>query len=330
MRMMLSQNVMSPAIASLVVSRSALLILVGLVACAGGDQNQPGGATLGAVSDSAQDTEVPTTGISEGESTVSDSSATTTPGSSSTTETPSSTGPAEESTGVGEEGSSSTGSPGSWHRYSLDTTLGTWSQVELSEIWVGENAPPPTGITATTSLTHFDRLFVISADQIVYEQADGVWQTPEPLARRFPAAAGMNIDAMIHTPGQATDDVEELFLVQTPVAVVYSQFENGGLELSQVADLVDHDAGAPQASVDNIWSIGRADPSGIGSDADWLVWHQAFSNGDLWRFNAGFQWVSAPLDDNVYFTGAAGEPDPFSVEAAYYDDAFERAHFIAP
>ncbi len=218
----------------------------------------------------------------------------------------------------------------SWHRYSLDTTLGTWSQVPLHEIWVGDNAPPPTGITATTSLTHFDRLFVITDDAMVYEQADGVWQTPEPLDRRFPAAAGLAVDAMVHTPGQVGDDVEELFLVATPVAVVYSQFENGGLELSQVADLVDQDGGAPQGSVDNIWTIGRADPSGIGSDADWLVWHQAFSNGDLWRFNAAFVWEQTPLDDNVYFTGAAGEPDPFSVEAAYYDDAFERAHFIAP
>lgn len=318
------------ALTSLSVSRSLLLILVGLTACAGGDQNQPAGATLGSGSDSAEDTEVPTTGISAGESTDPDPSATATSASGPTTGTASTTGGADASTG-GSEGSSSTGSSvPSWHRYSLDTTLGTWSQVPLSEIWVGENAPPSTGITATTSLTHFDRLFVISADQIVYEQADGVWQTPEPVSRRFPAAGDLNVDAMVHTPGQISDDVEELFLVETPVAVVYSQFENGGLELGQVADLMDQDGGAPQASVDNVWTIGRADPSGIGSDADWLVWHQAFSNGDLWRFNAAFEWVSAPLDDNEYFTGAAGEPDPLTVEAAYYDDAFERAHFIAP
>ncbi len=322
---------MGSAVASDVVSRSALLIFLGSFACAGGDQNQPSGATLGSGSDSAQDTEVPTTGISAGETAASDPSATATSAAGSTSGSSSTTQVADGSTGGLQEGSTSTGDTAlSWHRYSLDTTLGTWSQVPLSEIWVGDNAPPPSGITATTSLTHFDRLFVISEDRIVYEQADGVWQTPEPLDRRFPAAAGLDIDAMLHTPGQAGDDVEDIFLVQTPVAVVYSQFENGGIELSQVADLMDQDGGAPQGTVDNVWSIGRADPSGIGSDPDWLVWHQAFSNGDLWRFNAGFEWLSAPLDDNVYFTGAAGEPDPFTVEAAYYDDAFARAHFIAP
>ncbi|MGH1347684.1 MAG: hypothetical protein ACRBN8_39380 [Nannocystales bacterium] len=315
-------------------SRFALLILLGSIACAGGDQNQPAGATLGSGSDSSQDTEVATTGISGGEGAGSDASATSTtsePTNGVTTVTASTTEDGSDGSSGEEDGSSSSGgSVQSWHRYSLDLTQGTWSQVPLSEIWVGDNAPPPTGITATTSFTHFDRLFVIAEDRMVYEQADGVWQTPELLDTRFPAAAGMDIDAMVHTPGQEADDVEELFLLETPVAVVYEQFENGGLELSQVADLMDHDGGAPQGTVDVIWTIGRADPSGIGSDADWLVWHQAYSNGDLWRFNAAFQWVSAPLDDNVYFTGAAGEPDVFSVEAAYFDDGFQRAHFIAP
>ncbi len=312
------------------VSRSALLILAGLLACAAGDQNQPTGATLGSASDSAGDTEVPTTGISAGGVSTADPSASATSGPDPSPGTSSTTDGTDGSTGVSDGSSSSGGAVQSWHRYTLDTTLGTWSRVPLSEIWIGVNAPPPTGITATTSLTHFDRLFVITEEQVVYEQADGVWQTPEPVARRFPAAADLQIDAMVHTPGQDANDVEELFLVQTPVAVVYAQFENGGLELALVANLMDQDGGPPQASVDNVWTIGRADPSGIGSDPDWLVWHQAFANGELWRFNAAFEEDVSPLQDNVYFTGAAGEPDPLSVEAAYYDDAFELAHFIAP
>lgn len=320
-------------------SRSALLIFVGLVACAGGDQNQPSGVTLGSASGSGSDTEAPTTGISAGDTTTDGTAAATTltatATATSTTEpdpTSGSTDPDGEtgSSGGVDSSSSTGGEAASWHRYSLDTVSGAWSQVPLSEIWVGANAPPPTGITAATSLTHFDRLLVISNAGVVYEQADGVWQSPEPIARRFPAAAGMNVNAMLHTPGQQSDDREEIFLIETPVAVVYTQFENGGLELVQVAEQMDSDGGAPQGTVDNVWSIGRADPAGIGSDPDWLIWHMGFANGELWRFNAAFAWVSSPLDDNVYFTGAAGEPDPFSVEAAYYDDAFERAHFIAP
>lgn len=324
---------MGPAIASEAVSRSALLIFVGLFGCAGGDQNQPSGATLGSASDSSQDTEVPTTGISAGNTTDSDPSATASSDAAATTQNPtaesSTTDSATDSTG-GVEDSTSGGGVESWHRYSLDTVSGTWSQVPLDEIWVGDNAPPSTGITATTSLTHFDRLFVVTDEAMVYEQADGVWLAPQSVARRFPAAADLSVNAMVHTPGQTSDDVEELFLIDTPVAVVYREFENGGLELAVVADLMDVEGEAPQGTVENLWTIGRADPSGIGSDGDWLVWHLGLASGDLWRFNAVPVWASAPLDDNVYFTGAAGEPDPFSVEAAYYDDAFERAHFIAP
>lgn len=320
------------AIALEVLPRSLLVILAGLVACAGGDQNQPSGATLGSASDSSQDTDVPTTGISAGNTTDSGPSVTSDASVSTRTSAveSSTTDNTAGSTG-GVDGSTSTGrNAQSWQRYSLDTATGTWSQVPLDEIWVGDNAPPSTGITATTSLTHFDRLFVISDEGMVYEQADGVWLTPEPTSQRFPAAADLSVNAMVHTPGQESDDVEELFLIATPVAVVYRQFENGGLELAQVADQVDTEGQAPQGTVDNLWIIGQAEPEGIGMDADWLVWHMAFANDELWRFNAAFEWVLAPIDDNEYFSGAAGEPDPFSIEAAYYDDAFGRAHFIAP
>lgn len=325
---------MADAIALEVLPRSLLVILAGLVACAGGDQNQPSGATLGSASDSSQDTEVPTTGISAGNTTGSGPSGTATSDASVTAETStlgsSTTDNTAGSTGGVDDSTSTGGNAESWHRYSLDTATGTWSQVPLDEIWVGDNAPPSTGIAAMTSLTHFDRLFVISDEGMLYEQADGVWLTPESVARRFPAAADLSVNAMVHTPGQESDDVEELFLIATPVAVVYRQFENGGLELAQVADLVDAEGEAPQGTVENLWIIGRAEPEGIGMDADWLIWHMGFANDELWRFNAAFDWVSAPLDDNEYFTGSAGEPDPFSVEAAYYDDAFGRAHFIAP
>lgn len=278
----------------------------------------------------------------EGESTGGEQSTTGSPDESSgggpttgVTTTPATTGPSETTSGPsepttsGDESSSSGEPPAGLQRYARDMTTGTWSSVPLAELWVGGNAPPSDGITAAVSLTHFDRVFVI-ADGTVYEQADGTWQTPQPLGRRFPAAAGLQVTAMAHTPGQMSTDVEDLFLVDAPQAAVFRQFENGGVEFVDLADLEDADGGAPQASVDNNWTLAITDPSGIGMDADWHVWYMGFANGVLWRFNAAFEWQMSPTDNNLFFAGAAGEPNPFDIRAAYYDDTLERAYFIAP
>ena len=304
-------------------SRSTQLLLFFLAGCAGGDQNQPGVTGLAESASGSGSTGSPTSSTSVG-STSADPSATTTTAvdpDSSTSSDP---------VGEGTEGSSSSGATEtSWRRYSLDTASGVWSDVSLAQIWTGANAPPSTGIAAAVSFTHFDRLFVVSEDGMVYEQADGVWQTPEPLSTRFPAAGDLQVTAMTHTPGQDADDREEIFFVDAPNAVVYTQFENGGLELAQVATLMDNEGGAPQASVDNDWTLSLADPSGIGEDPDWLQWYGAYGD-ELWLFNAAFEWTLFSLGDNPFFSGAPGEPDPTSVRAAYYDDGFGRAHFIAP
>ncbi len=279
----------------------------------------------GSASSGAADTEVATTSISgtAGEGTGGSTTSTTAGAESTGTTTGdvSSTDTSVDSTSGPQE---------SWHRYSLDTVAGTWSVVSLDALWTGANAPPSTGIAAAVSLTHFDRLFVLTEDGVVHEQADGVWQSPEPIARRFPMAAGIDVSSIVHVPGQAADDNEEIFFIATPTAVIYRQFENGGLELVEVVEQQDEDGGAPQGTVANDWGLTISDPTGIGSDADWLVWYRAFANGEMWRFNAAAQWMVFPLEDNPFFGVAAGEPDPLQVRAAYYDDAFERAHFIAP
>lgn len=311
------------------VTRVLLLSVVALGGCAGGDQNQPGGATLGssAGASSTGDTD-PTGAASTGSSGASGGSSSA---DVSTSDASATSG--AESSGGGDESSSDSSGGGAvtWHRYTRDMIANTWIRTPLDELWTGPNAPPASGIAAAVSLTHFDRFIVLSDDGMIYERVNRVWQTPEPLAERFPAAVGYDITAMVHTPGQdGTTDSEDLFLIETPVAVVYTQFENGGLELAQVADLMDHDGGAPQGSVANEWALAISDPSGIGNDPDWLRWYSAYANGELWEFNAAFEWTLFPIGDNPFFSGAAGEPDPTTVQAAYYDDAFERAHFIAP
>lgn len=306
---------MALAVPSSVVQRftSALLLLV--ASCAAGDGRESAGNSGLASSDSSGGTSVES-GASESSGTP---GSTTSPDPTSTTSSTTESGDDSSSSGTGSQ---------TWHRYSFDMVTGVWSRVSLEEIWIGANAPPPAGISAAVSFTHFDRLFVITDDGTVYEQAGGVWQPPQALGTRFPAAVDLQVTAMTHTPGQDLDTYEDIYFVDAPVAVVYTVFENGGVELVQVAELMDAEGGAPQASVDNEWTIALADPSGIG-DPDWLRWYGAYAD-ELWLFNAGFEWTMFPLVDNPFFNGVAGEPDPFAVRAAYFEDAFGRAHFIAP
>ena len=118
----------------------------------------------------------------------------------------------------------------SWNRYTLDTETGAWSTTPLDELWQGANAPPPTDIDAAMSLTHFDRLWVLGTDGTFYEQSDGIWLEPVPIATRFPMTAGLQIGAMTHTPGQMDTSSEDVYFIDNPTAVIYTQHANGGLE----------------------------------------------------------------------------------------------------
>lgn len=312
------------------VPRSILLPFVVVLGCAGGDSDSAGVSDL---ADSATDGGTgpgSAADSSSSDTTVEPSASTSVSGSTTSASDPDSSGGQSDASTSSDAETSTGGQPATLRRYSLDMAAGTWTSAPLDELWASPNAPPPVGITAAVSLTHFDRLFVTTSDGLVYERADRVWQTPVPLGERFPAAGGLQVTAMVHTPGQDADDHENIFFIDAPTAVVYDQFDNGGLELLQVAELMDNEGGAPQASVDNDWSLSITDPSGIETNADWLRWYSAYANGELWLFNAAFEWTLFPVSDNLFFTGAVGEPEPSAVLAAYYDDAFEVAHFIAP
>ncbi len=302
-----------------------------LASCASaGDRGSGGAQTLGSndtTGDSGMSASTASTAwMQSTESSSGDSGLDTTGAGDSST-----TSGAPETTDSDSSGSDDTSSPAvSWNRYTLDVRGGTWSTTPLDQLWQGANAPPATDIEAAMSLTHFDRLWVVTSDGMFYEQSDGVWQAPVPLAMRFPMTAGLDIGAMTHTPSADDTTSESVFFVDNPVAVIYTQHENGGLDLVEVAMLEDQADGAPQGSGRALWYVPIIDPLLAGMDEDWLQWFVAYDDGNLWRFNAAFVWTSAPLGNNQFLTGGLGEPDPDTIAAAYYDDVFERAHFIAP
>ncbi len=310
---------------------AALSVALGVPGCAGSESSGTGAATLG----SGDGT---TGGETDGESDPSASSAgpTTISASGSTDPDPTdpaTTDPATTDATGGDDSSGdsgdSTGPQASWNRYSFDVGTSMWSAEPLVELWSGSNAPPPTGVKAAVSFTHFDRLWVLAEDDTFYERSDGVWQQPRPLSTRFPMTTGLDVTGIVHTPCQRSEDCEEVFFVANPVAVVYVQHENGGLDLAGVSDLMDEKDGPPQASGVVQWYFALADVRSIGQGV-WLQWYFTYGDGNLWHFDNSLDFDSQPIGASPFFSGAPGEPPIASIRAAYYDDAFDRVHFIAP
>ena len=217
-----------------------------------------------------------------------------------------------------------------WTRHTFDVQTQTWTSIGLDQLWIEPNAPPPYGIVATTSLTHFDRLFVITDDGTFYERRDGTWQTPVALEERFPMLDGISVAAMTHVPGQSDDTVEDLYFIDNPLAVIYLVHEDGTVEYGTTATSQDEPGGAPQGTGRARWAFAVTDPSLIGLDPEWMQWFLAYDDGNLYRFDAGLEWMSWPLADNPFFGVSNGQPHPPLIEAAYHDDAVGRVHFIAP
>jgi hypothetical protein len=97
-----------------------------------------------------------------------------------------------------------------WTRHTFDVQAQTWTSIPLDQVWIEPNAPPPRGIAAATSLTYFDRLWVVSTERVFYERRNGTWQAPVALDERFPMLAGLSVATMIHVPGQHDDTIEEV------------------------------------------------------------------------------------------------------------------------
>lgn len=302
-----------------------------LLGCASSVDPSPGANTLGSDPNES-------TGEGSTSDAITTSASTAAAGSSSSDGDP--TNPTvSTSMATGADGSSTTdpstttGAPISWSRYSFNVQDQAWSRVSLEDLWTSPNAPPSSGIAAAVSLTRFDREIVVSEDGGVYEAVNGSWIEPSTLAERFPMAAGLDVGAIYHVPGQGkgADNEEDLYLIDNPTTVYVRILESGATTDAMVLQSEDVRGGPQQASDRTSWILTVSDPALIGKDADWWSVQVAFDDVDrLWRFNAGFEWTDTPLHDNEFFTGSPAEPNPAGVRAAYYDDAFEIAHFIGP
>lgn len=235
------------------------------------------------------------------------------------------------SAGVASGGSAgSAGSAGpSWTLSTYNTTSGAWSAVPVSSAWSGPNAPPSAGIVAVTQLEHFDRLLVFGEDGNYYVRADGVWQPPMPIATRFPALGALNLNSVIHVsspPGSPVD--ETLTFVANPIAVHYEYHSNDATVFVDQVTMADDPApAAPQASGMSVFDFEIRDPAKYGQ-AGYYLFYAYYSDGNLYRFDAAFDWMAWPVLESPFWSGKPNAPDPASLRAAWFDAKYARAHFI--
>lgn len=233
------------------------------------------------------------------------------------------------SAGVPSGGSAGQGGGPSWTLWTYKMSDGTWSHIPISNVWSGPNAPPPAGIRAVTQLEHFDRLLVFGEDGNYYVRADGAWQPPVPIATKFPALAALTIETVFHVsspPNAALD--EELTFAANPTAVVYAYHSNDAVVfVDQVTMNDDPPPAPPQASGKAIFDFEIRDPAKYGQ-AEYYIFYTYYDDGNLYRFDAAFNWVKWPVSTSPFWSGKPNAPDPASLRAAWFDVTYDRAQFI--
>jgi hypothetical protein len=222
-----------------------------------------------------------------------------------------------------------TGGGPSWTLWTYKLTDGTWSNMPVSSVWSGPNAPPPAGIVAVTQLEHFDRLLVFGQDGNYYVRADGAWQTPVPISTKFPILAPLTIGSVFHVsspPGFALD--EEVTFVANPTAVVYAYHSNDSVVFVDQVTMTDHPSPAPpQGSGTSVFDFELRDPTKHGQ-ADYYLFYTYYSDGNFYQFDAAFDWAKWEVLKSPFWNGKPNAPVPGSIRAAWFDEKYARAQFI--
>lgn len=222
-----------------------------------------------------------------------------------------------------------TGGAPSWTLWTYKMADGTWSQLPVSSVWSGANAPPSSGIVAVTQLEHFDRLLVFGEDGNFYLRADGAWQPPVPISAKFPALAPLTLGTVFHVsspPSTALD--EELTFAANPTAVIYAYHSNDSVVfVDQVTMKDDPSPAPPQNSGTAVFDFEIRDPAKYGQ-ADYYIFYTFYDDGNLYRFNAAFDWLKWPVLASPFWNGKPNAPNPSSLRAAWFDAKYARAQFV--
>ena len=212
-------------------------------------------------------------------------------------------------------------------RWEYSFTDTTWINISLDAIWIGANAPPcEVEIWGATYIEALDQLLVFAADGNFYRQAGDSWAPPRAISAAFPQLGINEIDSVIYVP--SIDDAAPQILINSlPRAYVYSMSVEGEgthFETVMIADEVP--PGPAQSQHVRTWALSYGDPDLFGQAEWWTTW-QRFEDGQVYRADGAFNWLSWPEDTSPPFLGDAA-PNASTLEAAWGDHEFERGYFI--
>lgn len=227
-------------------------------------------------------------------------------------------------------------------RHTYDLTSQTWTKSPLSLLWTGPDAPAPAQVTSAVQLSDVPRLLVFTKAGIMHVQdtSTNTWRAPVALATLF--GKSFVVDASFHVPSSLfafspnppTAVSEDLVFNAGNAYWACRYFQNDTIEVQVMEKpLPTPKAGEPDQVADpGVWSVDLYEPEKVKSDyvGSYAVW-TFYQSGALWFIDAGPKWTK--LEDprnNRLFAKRAGEPDPATLRAGWFDAATKKAHYLAP
>lgn len=229
-----------------------------------------------------------------------------------------------------------------------------WVRTPVDVYWPGANAPPSTGITAVVDLQKFDGLFVFvhaAGATTVHRRVGATWRDPAPLSTYFPLLDDASIvESAFHVPywsaanmgcGAAEfPDNESVRLVMATGDVWDFDVDPAGFifERETVDNPTSWTTGLYGGPAVPAWVLEVSPDPDLCGTLGWYINYALM--GDKVYFADGrlvqtmppmFVWEEIPVGSaNPIFAGLAGEPDPTTLVAAFYDLANQTYGFVGP
>ncbi len=118
--------------------------------------------------------------------------------------------------------------------------------------------------------------------------------------------------------------------VANPTAVLYAYHSNDAIVYQKTVTMTDGTAAAaPQGSGHSLYEFVVRDANKYGT-ADYLYVYSAYDNGNLYKFDAAFNWTSWPAKQSPMWSGKPGAPDPATLTAAWTEASLGIVDFVGP
>lgn len=212
-----------------------------------------------------------------------------------------------------------------------------WTRDALSSIWMGDDAPPPSGIIEAEQAYGQDRLLVWTDDGGFYERQEGAWLPPTEATDTFenlPEGALAMTIAYKDTFGDSTESLTITTNEDPPRVLGYDLLADGTIDYAYGPNQLDNvqasDPDAPpQHETPYDWGFARQTAEPFQGDP-WIRFDEALG-GSVYELDASsgsFDFLGSDTEEESALFAGDGGPAPGSVVAAYYADG--QVFLVAP